>query len=37
MTLPNPLRFSEGGNRCGLHHQVFYPFGVTLDRGKGKK
>jgi len=31
MRLPHPLRFSEGGNLCGLHRARFKYVCVTLD------
>jgi hypothetical protein len=36
MRLPHPLRFSEGGNLCGLHRAGFLSVCVTLDAPRTK-
>src|SRR5712691_5106712 len=36
MRLPHPLRFSEGGNLCGLHRAGFLSVCVTLDASRTK-
>src|SRR6266849_4262855 len=36
MRLPHPLRFSEGGNLCGLHRAGFLSVCVTLNAPRTK-